>query len=309
MKKTIIGLVLALSTTLAHAQDKTVTGAGATFPYPVYAKWADAYRKETGITVNYQSVGSGAGIKQIQAKTVTFGATDMPLTQAQLDKDGLHQFPMVIGGNVVVFNVDGIKSNELVLTGDVVADIFLGKITKWNDKRITDLNPNAKLPNEAIIVVRRSDGSGTTFLFTKYLSSVSQEWNTKIGAAAAIEWPVGVGAKGNEGVAGNVKQAKYSIGYVEYAFAKQNQISYTSLKVGDKVLVAGKESFQKDWPIAAPTYILMHKNPTDKQKSKLALDFFKWAYDNGDKMADDLDYVPLSKDEKAKNIEGWKVIN
>jgi phosphate transport system substrate-binding protein len=309
MKKTIIGLVLALSTTLAHAQDKTVTGAGATFPYPVYAKWADAYRKETGITVNYQSVGSGAGIKQIQAKTVTFGATDMPLTQTQLDKDGLHQFPMVIGGNVVVFNLDGIKSNQLVLTGDVVADIYLGKITKWNDKRITDLNPNVNLPNQTILVVRRSDGSGTTYLFTKYLSSVSQEWNTKIGAAAAIEWPVGIGAKGNEGVAGNVKQTKFSIGYVEYAFAKQNQIAYTSLKVVDKVIVAGKESFQKDWPIAAPTYILMHKNPTNKEQAKLALDFFKWAYEKGDTMADELDYVPLSSEEKAKNIEGWKVIN
>lgn len=309
MKKTIVGLVLALSTTSVYAQDKTVTGAGATFPYPIYAKWADAYKNQSGVTINYQSVGSGAGIKQIQAKTVTFGASDMPLTQTQLDKDGLHQFPMVIGGNVVVFNVEGIKSNELVLTGDIVADIFLGKINKWNDKRITDLNPSAKLPNETIIVVRRSDGSGTTFLFTKYLSSVSQEWNSKIGTGAAIEWPVGVGAKGNEGVAGNVKQTKNSIGYVEYAFAKQNQIAYTSLKVGDKVLVAGKESFQKDWPIAAPTYILMHKNAVDKQKSKLALDFFKWAYDNGDAMADELDYVPLSKDVKAKNIEDWKVIN
>lgn len=305
--KYILTLLAFLISTTVNANE-TVTGAGATFPYPVYAKWADAFKKQTGITINYQSVGSGAGIKQIQSKTVDFGATDMPLTEQQLNKDNLHQFPMVIGGNVVVFNIEGIKSNELVLTGDVVADIYLGKITKWNDKRITELNPNAKLPNEAILVVRRSDGSGTTYLFTKYLSSVSQEWNTKIGANAAIEWPVGIGAKGNEGVAGNVKLTKNSIGYVEYAYAKQNQISYTSLKVGDKIVVAGKQSFQTDWPIAAPTYILMQRNPVNKQKSKLALDFFKWAYENGDTMADELDYVPLSKDEKAKSVESWKEI-
>lgn len=288
--------------------NETITGAGATFPYPVYAKWADSFKKQTGVTINYQAVGSGAGIKQIQSKTVDFGATDMPLTQQQLDKDGLVQFPMVIGGNVVVYNIEGIKANQLVLTGEVIADIYLGKITKWNDKRIVELNSQLKLPDANINVIRRSDGSGTTFLFTEYLSKVSQDWKTKVGSGTAVEWPVGVGAKGNDGVAGNVKMSANSIGYVEYAFAKQNQISYAALKIGDKVINAGKQSFQSDWPIAAPTYILMQRNPANKQKSKLALDFFKWAYDNGDTMADELDYVPLSKEEKIKSIESWKNI-
>lgn len=293
-----------LFATTAFASD-TITGAGATFPYPVYAKWADAFKKQTGVTINYQSVGSGAGIKQIQSKTVTFGASDMPLTKEQLDKDNLFQFPTVIGGNVIIFNIEGVKSNELVLTGEIVADIYLGKITKWNDKRIAELNSNVKLPDASINVVRRSDGSGTTFIFTRYLSTVSDEWKSRVGVA--IEWPVGIGAKGNEGVAGNVKQTKNSIGYVEYAFAKQNQISYASLKVGDKTLIAGRQSFQTDWPIAAPTYILMNKNPVDKQKSKLALDFFKWCYENGDAMAEELDYVPLSTEDKNKAIKEWNI--
>lgn len=308
MNKLFLIFACLISAGVANA-NQVVTGAGATFPYPIYAKWADAFKKETGVTVNYQSVGSGAGIKQILAKTVDFGASDMPLTEEQLKKDNLHQFPMVIGGNVLVFNLEGIKSNELVLTGELIADIYLGKITKWNDPKIALLNPNVKLPDQSIVVVRRSDGSGTTFLFTRYLSSVSEEWKTKVGTNAAVEWPVGIGAKGNEGVAGNVKQTKYSIGYVEYAFAKQTGITYSSLKIGDKIVVAGKESFQKDWPIAAPTFILIHKTSKDRSKTETALKFFKWAYDNGDKMADDLDYVPLSKEEKAKNIEGWKVIN
>lgn len=308
MKKLIVGLFLALVSTYALA-NQAVTGAGATFPYPVYAKWADEYRKQTGITVNYQSVGSGAGIKQILSKTVDFGASDMPLPKEQLDKEGLYQFPTVIGGNVVVFNLDGVKSNELVLTGEIVADIYLGKIKKWNDSRIASLNPSVKLPDQAIIVVRRSDGSGTTYLFTKYLSSVSKEWSDKVGTGTAIEWPVGVGAKGNEGVAGNVKQTKFSIGYVEYAFAKQTNISYSSLKVGDKVIVPGKQSFQTDWPIAAPTYIIMYKNPVNKEKAKIVHDFFRWAYEKGDEMADALDYVPLSAEEKTKIIEGWKALN
>lgn len=308
MKKIIVGVFIALFSTYALAK-QAVTGAGATFPYPVYAKWADEYRKQTGITVNYQSVGSGAGIKQILSKTVDFGASDMPLSQEQLDREGLYQFPTVIGGNVLVFNLDGIKSNELILTGDIVADIYLGKIKRWNDARIASLNPSVKLPDQAIIVVRRSDGSGTTYLFTKYLASVSKEWSDKIGIGTAIEWPVGIGAKGNEGVAGNVKQTKYSIGYVEYAFAKQNQISYASLKVGEKVIVPGKQSFQSDWPIAAPTYIIMHKKPVSNEKAKLVHDFFRWAYEKGDEMADQLDYVPLSKEVKSKIIEGWKASN
>lgn len=305
--KYILTLLAFLISTTVNANE-TVTGAGATFPYPVYAKWADAFKKQTGVTINYQAVGSGAGIKQIQSKTVDFGATDMPLTAQQLNKDGLVQFPMVIGGNVVVFNIEGVKANQLVLTGEIIADIYLGKITKWNDKRIIELNSQLKLPDASINVIRRSDGSGTTFLFTEYLSKVSQDWKTKVGSGTAVEWPVGVGAKGNDGVAGNVKMASNSIGYVEYAFAKQNQISYAALKIGDKVINAGKQSFQSDWPIAAPTYILMQRNPANKQKSKLALDFFKWAYDNGDSMADELDYVPLSKEEKTKSIESWKNI-
>jgi len=308
MKKLLAATLLLVSSQVSIANE-AVTGAGATFPYPVYAKWADEYKKVTGNIVNYQSVGSGAGIKQIQSKTVIFGATDMPLTEEQLKKDGLHQFPTVIGGNVLIFNIDGIRSNELVLTGEVIADIYLGKITKWNDTRITSLNSNLKLPDQTILVVRRSDGSGTTYLFTKYLASVSKEWSDKVGVGTALEWPVGVGAKGNEGVAGNVKLTKFSIGYVEYAFAKKNEISYSSLKIGDKVVAPGKASFQTNWPIAAPTYILMYKNPVNKQQSAKALEFFKWAYEKGDSMAEELDYVPLSKEEKSKIIEGWKIIN
>lgn len=308
MKNIVTGLLLLLTTSLVHANE-VITGAGATFPYPIYAKWADAYKKETGVTINYQSVGSGAGIKQITAKTVDFGASDMPLSDEQLKKEGLHQFPMVVGGNVVVFNLEGVKANEIVFTGELIADIYLGKVTVWNDKRIKDLNPKVNLPDATITVVRRSDGSGTTFLFTRYLASVSEEWKNKIGVNAAVEWPVGVGAKGNDGVAGNVKQTKYSIGYVEYAFAKQNNLSYSSLKIGDKIVVAGKQSFQTDWPIAAPTFIIMHLNSKDKTKSAAALKFFKWAYDKGDAMADELDYVPLSAEVKSKVVEGWKVIN
>jgi phosphate transport system substrate-binding protein len=307
MLRSLIAIIAGIaSTTAVWAAD--IAGAGATFPFPIYAKWADAYKKETGHNVNYQSIGSGAGIKQIQAKTVTFGASDMPLTDEQLNKDGFVQFPMVIGGNVVVYNIDGLQANDLVLTGEVVADIYLGKIAKWNDAKIAALNPKVKLPDAAINVVRRSDGSGTTFLFTRYLATVSEEWKTKVGVNAAVEWPVGVGAKGNDGVAGNVKQTKNSIGYVEYAFAKQNQIAYASLKVGDKVIKAGRESFQKDWPIAAPTFIIMYKSPVNKEQSKLALDFFKWALTNGDKMAEDLDYVPLSTDAKLSVLDTWKNI-
>jgi phosphate transport system substrate-binding protein len=286
-----------------------VTGAGATFPYPVYSKWSDAYKKETGSQVNYQSIGSGAGIKQIQAKTVTFGASDMPLSDAELNKSGLIQFPMVIGGNVIIFNLDGIKSGELILTGEIVADIFLKKIVRWDDQRIVKLNPTLKIPSQPISVVRRSDGSGTTFIFTEYLSSVSNEWKTKVGSGTAIEWPVGVGARGNEGVAGNVAQTKNSIGYVEYAYAKQNNLSYSVLLINDKKVMPSKATFQSnEWPITSPTYILMHKKPLDSVASKNALKFFEWAYANGDKMADDLDYVPLSKEQKNKSVDLWKSI-
>lgn len=301
----LLAIVFALFTTTVSAAE--ITGAGATFPFPVYSKWADAYRAETGNRVNYQSVGSGAGIKQIQAKTVTFGASDMPLEQKDLDKDGLFQFPTVIGGNVIAFNVEGVKANELVLSGDVVADIFLGKIKKWDDLRIVRLNPYLKLPSQPISVIRRSDGSGTTYIFSKYLSSVSKEWEAKVGTGTALEWPVGVGAKGNDGVAGNIQQTKNSIGYVEYAYAKQNKLGYAALSINDRIVEASKQSFQSnEWPITAPTYIIMYKVPVDANAQKEAFKFFQWAYDNGDKMADDLDYVPLSKEVKANIVKDWK---
>src|SRR6187431_268560 len=217
------GLAVAFTITTAQAAD--ISGAGATFPYPIYAKWADAYKKETGSGLNYQSIGSGGGIKQIQAKTVTFGASDMPLKGEQLEKDGLVQFPTVMGGVVPVVNIEGIKSGDVVIDGPTLAKIFLGEVKTWNDLAIAKLNPNAKLPSQAIVVVHRSDGSGTTFLFTDYLSKVSPDWKTKVGANTAVEWPVGLGAKGNEGVANNVTQTKGSIGYVEYAYAKQNNMT------------------------------------------------------------------------------------
>jgi phosphate transport system substrate-binding protein len=295
-----------------------ITGAGATFPYPIYAKWADAYKKETGNGLNYQSIGSGAGIKQIQAKTVVFGATDAPMTAAQLEKDGLVQWPMVMGAIVMVVNLEGVKTNEMVLDGKTIADIYLGKIKTWDHADIKKLNPNVKLPSVAITVVRRSDGSGTTFNFTDYLSKVSPDWAQKPGTGTAVEWPVGVGGRGNEGVSGNVKQTRNSIGYVEYAFAKQNQLTYTAMinKAGKTVrptlasfqAAAANADWEKtpgyrviltdqpgdaSWPITAATFILMHKQPANKAMAAEALKFFTWAFEKGDKMAEDLDYIPM----------------
>ena len=295
-----------------------ISGAGATFPYPIYAKWADAYKKETGIGLNYQSIGSGGGIKQIQAKTVTFGASDMPLTSAELDKSGLVQFPTVIGGDVPVVNIEGIKSADLKLDGPTLADIFLGKITKWDDAAIKKLNPNAKLPSQAIAVVHRSDGSGTTFIFTDYLSKVSADWKSKVGASTAVQWPVGIGAKGNEGVANNVANTRGSIGYVEYAYAKQNNLTTVSMINKDgKAVTPTAQSFQaaaanadwekaesfhviltdepgaNSWPIAGATFILIHKKPADPVAAAGALKFFAWGYAKGAKMAEELDYVPM----------------
>src|SRR5689334_24330328 len=292
------GLVAA-STTVALAAD--ITGAGATFPFPIYSKWADAYKKETGNGLNYQSIGSGGGIKQIEAKTVTFGASDMPLKVEQLDKDGLIQWPMVMGAIVPVVNIDGIKAGELVFDGETLANIYLGKITKWDDPAIKKLNPNAKLPSDAIAVVRRSDGSGTTFNFTDYLSKASADWKSKVGEGTAVEWPVGVGAKGNEGVAGNIGQTKNAIGYVEYAYAKQNKLTYAGLinKAGKPVqptveafqaaasnadwahapgyyLILTDQPGDKSWPIVASTFILLHKDATDKTPAQDALKFFKY---------------------------------
>ena len=298
----IITLIIAMLTTPAFAAE--ITGAGATFPFPIYSKWADAYKKETGNSLNYQSIGSGAGIKQIIAKTVTFGASDMPMSQSELDKNGLIQFPMVIGGNVVVVNIDGVEAGVMNLDGTTIADIFLGKINKWNHATLVKLNPNVKLPDTNINVIRRSDGSGTTFIFTKYLSESSKEWADKIGSGTSIEWPVGVGAKGNDGVAGNVKMTKNSIGYVEYAYAKQNGLAHTTING----IQPNKTTFQTGWPITAPTFIIMHRKAVNLKDSKEALKFFEWAYKNGDKMADELDYVPLSDIQKKFSADLWKYI-
>jgi phosphate transport system substrate-binding protein len=323
--KAIVAAGVMAVATPAFAAD--ITGAGSTFIFPVLSKWADTYKKESGNGVNYQSIGSGAGIKQINASTVTFGATDAPLKADQLQKDGLAQWPMIMGAIVPVVNIDGVKAGDLVLDGATLGDIFLGKITKWDDAAIKKLNPNAKLPSEAISVVHRADGSGTTFNFTDYLTKVNADWKSKVGSGTAVEWPVGVGAKGNEGVAGNISQTKNSIGYVEYAYAKQNKLTYTALlnKAG-KTIQPTNEAFQaaasnadwtnapgyyliltdqpgdKSWPIVASTFILMHKEATDKAASQEALKFFKFAFDKGAKSAEELDYIPMP-DSVIKLIE------
>ncbi|MDB5573339.1 MAG: Periplasmic phosphate binding protein, partial [Tardiphaga sp.] len=313
--RTLVAAGLVAVAAPAFAAD--ITGAGATFPFPVYSKWADAYKKETGNGLNYQSIGSGAGIKQIQAKTVTFGATDAPLKAEVLEKDGLVQWPMVMGAIVPVVNLEGIKPGELVLSGELLADIYLGKIKTWNDPAIAKLNANLKLPTDAITVVRRSYGSGTTFNFTDYLSKASADWKSKVGMGTAVEWPAGVGAKGNEGVAGNVGQTKNSIGYVEYAYAKQNKLTHAAMinKAGKTVqptiaafqaaaanadwakapgyyVILTDQPGDTSWPITAATFILMHKVPTDKAASAEAIKFFTWAFEKGDKMAEELDYIP-----------------
>jgi phosphate transport system substrate-binding protein len=315
---TMIAAAAALATSSIAALALDISGAGATFPYPIYAKWADTYKKDTGVGMNYQSIGSGGGIKQIQAKTVTFGATDMPLKQADLDKGGLIQFPMVMGGVVPVINLEGVKPGDLTLDGPTLARIFLGEVKTWNDPAVAKLNPNLKLPSQAIVVVHRSDGSGTTFLFTDYLAKVSADWKSKVGANTAVEWPAGIGAKGNEGVANNVANTKGSIGYVEYAYAKQNKLTSTKLINKDgKAVDPTAASFQAaavsadwegtpgfgvvltdepgagSWPLAGATFILMHKQPQDPAAATEALKFFAWAYTKGDKMAEDLDYVPM----------------
>ena len=299
------------------AQAADITGAGATFPFPIYAKWAQTYKHETGNSLNYQSIGSGGGIKQIKAKTVTFGATDAPLKPDDLNESGLAQWPMVIGGIVPVVNIDGVADGQLTLDGPTLAKIFLGEIKSWDDAEIARLNPSLKLPSTAIAIVHRSDGSGTTFNFTNYLSKVSPDWKSKVGENTAVEWPAGIGAKGNEGVAANVLQTKDSIGYVEYAYAKQNKIPATKLinaagatvsptvpafrprrptQTGPMRLVlpdpdqpAGRGS----WPITASTFILMQKQPQDPAAAAEALKFFAWAFANGAQAAEELDYIPL----------------
>ena len=316
-----------------HAAD--ISGAGATFPYPIYAKWADAYKKETGNGLNYQSIGSGGGIKQIEAKTVTFGATDAPLKADELDKNALVQWPMVMGGIVPVVNLDGIAPGEISLDGATIASIYMGEIKSWDDPAIKKLNPSVKLPSTAIAVVHRSDGSGTTFNFTDFLSKASADWKAKVGSNTAVEWPVGIGAKGNEGVAQNVGNTKGSLGYVEYAYAKQNKLTFTKMVNHDgKTVSPTMAAFQsaaanadwahapgfyqiltnqpgaESWPITAATFILMPKQPQDAAAAGEALKFFTWAFANGGKAAEELDYIPmpasvvtLIKREWATNIK------
>jgi phosphate transport system substrate-binding protein len=324
-------LLIALGAASHAALAVDITGAGATFPYPIYAKWAEAYKAKTGNNLNYQSIGSGGGIRQIQNKTVDFGASDMPLKPEELDKSGLMQFPTVVGGNVPVVNLPGIKPGEIKLTGPVLADIYLGKIKKWNDSALTSLNPGVKLPEQDITVVHRSDGSGTTFIWVNYLSKVSPEWKEKVGEGTSVNWPAGVGGKGNEGVASYVQRISGAIGYVEYAYALQNKLVHTLVKNRDGNFVAPNiESFRaaaagaqwdkapgmyliltdqsgkNSWPISGATFILVYRSQEKPDRAKEVLRFFDWAYADGDKLARDLDYVPLP-DSVVKLIQGsWK---
>jgi len=331
IKALLTGLAVSVAVASAPVKAADISGAGATFPYPVYAKWADSYKKETGNGLNYQSIGSGGGIKQIKARTVTFGASDVPQTAKELGD--LVQWPMVMGGIVPVVNLEGIKANEMTLDGPTLAKIFLGEIKSWDDAAIKALNPGVKLPSAAIVVVHRSDGSGTTFNFTDYLGKVSPDWKSKVGSATSVEWPAGIGAKGNEGVANNVQQAKSSIGYVETAYAKQNKLTTTKMVNKDgKAVEANGETVQaaaanadwehsdgfyliitdqagaNSWPISASTFILMPKSVPDAAAAGEALKFFAWAYANGDKAASDLDYVPMPADVKKLVESRWSEI-
>ena len=326
MKK-LLAILLAAVSFAATAQD--ITGAGATFPAPLYSKWASEYNKATGTKINYQSVGSGAGIKQIEAKTVVFGASDMPLTDDKLAASGLFQFPTAIGGVVPVINVSNIAPGQLKLTGTVIADIFLGKITKWDDAAIKALNPTLVLPNQDITVVRRADGSGTTFIWTNYLSKVSKEFKEVIGEGTAVNWKVGAGGKGNEGVAQMVRQLPGTIGYVEFAYVKQTKMNWVNVQNSAGTWVAPTEDAfraaaanadwnksyyqiltnqagKEAWPITGATFILVYIKPEDTAKSKAALSFFDWAFSNGDKAADDLDYVALPTAVKNHIRNDWK---
>jgi len=323
--------VAALSAVSSFALAQDITGAGATFPAPLYAKWAEAYNKASGARINYQSVGSGAGLKQIRSKTVDFGASDMPLKDDELAKDGLVQFPTVIGGVVPVVNIKGINPGQIKLTGQALGDIYLGKIAKWNDPALVALNPGVPLPDAAISVVRRADGSGTSFIFTNYLSKVNTEWKDKVGEGTAVNWPTGAGGKGNEGVSSYVQRLPNSIGYVEYAYAKQNKMSYVLLKNKDgnfvapddvnfKAAAAGadwsKSFYQvlteqagKDaWPLTGATFIMMQKSQDKPLQATNSLKFFDWAYGNGDKMAADLEYVSLPDAVKALVRKQWAEI-
>jgi len=329
VKSLVIAATAALTFTSVHASE--VTGAGATFPYPIYAKWADAYKKATGNTINYQSIGSGGGIKQIKAKTVDFGASDMPLKPEELDADGLMQFPAVIGGVVPVINVEGIAPGQLKMTGEVLAKIYMGSITKWNAAEIAAINPGVKLPADDITVVHRSDGSGTTFIWTDYLSKVSAEFKEKVSSGTAVKWPVGLGGKGNEGVAANVQRIKGSIGYVEYACVKRNKMTHTLVKSRDgqwaqpddanfKAAASGadwaktpgmgviltNQAGKDTWPISGATFIILHKASPNPTNTKEVVKFFEWAFANGGTMATELEYVPLPADVIKLIGTSWK---
>lgn len=334
----MLSKTLALAATLAFpgavsAEGVTINGAGATFPYPVYSQWAYKYNQDTGVKINYQSIGSGGGIAQIKAKTVDFGASDAPLKAEELEKDGLLQFPMVIGGVVPVVNVPGIEAGKLKLTPELFANIYLGKITKWNDEALKKVNPDLALPDKAITVVHRADGSGTTWIFTNYLAAVSDEWKTKVGADKEVAWPAGIGGKGNEGVAAYVQRVAGSIGYVEYAYAVQNKMAYALLQNKDGQFVAPTmENFQaaaanadwanapgyylilnnqpgaQSWPITGASFILIHKNALDKDKTKTVLSFFDWAYKNGGEIAKSLHYVTIPDSVVKLVNEKWAAV-
>jgi phosphate transport system substrate-binding protein len=327
-----LGVVAAAAIGLA-AQAAEISGAGATFPYPIYAKWAEAYATKTGLKMNYQSIGSGGGIKQISAKTVDFGASDMPLKPADLEKEGLTQFPMVMGGVVPVINVPGIEPGQLKLDGKVLADIYLGKITKWNDPAIAALNSGLKLPDLAIAPVYRSDGSGTTFIFTHYLSEVSPEWKDKVGENTSVQFPSGIGGKGNEGVSAMASRTLGAIGYVEYAYVKQNKLTYALLrnrdgefvspastafraaaanadwsKTQDFYLLLTNQPGKESWPITGATFILLHKQQSKPELAREVINFFDWAYLNGGQLADDLDYVPMPENVVKLVEQSWQQI-
>jgi phosphate transport system substrate-binding protein len=330
-RKTLLAAAVSVVAASGAAPAADLSGAGATFPYPIYAKWADAYKQKTGNAMNYQSIGSGGGIKQITAKTVDFGATDMPLKGEQLQKDGLAQWPMVMGGVVPVINLRGIQPGQLKLDGETLGEIYVGNIKKWNGPKIVQLNPGLNLPDKAIAPVYRSDGSGTTFLFTDYLSKVDPEFKQKVGSGTSVQFPGGVGAKGNEGVAAMTSRTDGAIGYVEYAYALQNNMNYAQLKNRDGNFVSPSiEAFQAaasgadwnsepgfgivltnqpgndSWPITGATFILMHKQPKDPQRAKQVLDFFDWAYRNGDQMAQELHYVPMPEKVTGQVEDMWK---
>ena len=333
ISKALACVAIAAATTATSALATDITGAGATFPYPVYAKWADAYKKATGVGVNYQSIGSGGGIKQIQARTVDFGASDMPLTADDLQKHGLMQFPAIMGGVVPVVKLEGVQRGQLKLTGPLLADIYLGKVTKWNDVRIAKLNAGVKLPATEITVVHRSDGSGTNFLWTHYLSQVSPEFKSKVGEGTSVNWPGGVGGKGNEGVASYTQKIDGALGYVEYAYAKQNKLNYALMQNRDGHFVAPTdEAFaaaaanadwktapgmrvmltnqpgDKAWPITGASFILLHIKAENPDATRQVLRFYDWAFGNGQKMAEALDYVPMPQSVVQAIHASWKGI-